>query len=168
MHNYCSTLNKFGKLCKKRVYGMIDLDNLSFWNTLNKTHQGIATASTHANFPSILHQKKLLFFYFTHSFLQNTHISLSILHIYFIKYSFFLHYHLSHKPNTTHLATIINPPSLPASIINPLNHHHQATSLHHQPTQLPIQPSQCATKLTPPIQPYTQLWSMPDQPNTQR
>ena len=137
--------------------------------TNDKTRHARLRASTlvDANFLSILHQKNY-FFYFTHSFLQNTHISLSILHIYLIKYSFFLHYHLSHKPNTTHLATIINPPSLPASIINPLNHHHQATSLHHQPTQLPIQPSQCATKLTPPIQPYTQLWSMPDQPNTQR
>ena len=29
------------KLCKKRVYGNDDFDNLSFWNTLNKTHQGI-------------------------------------------------------------------------------------------------------------------------------
>ena len=29
------------KLCKKRVHGKEDLDNLYFWNTLNKTHQGI-------------------------------------------------------------------------------------------------------------------------------
>ena len=29
------------KLCKKRVHGMEDFDNLYFWNTLNKTHQGI-------------------------------------------------------------------------------------------------------------------------------
>ena len=29
------------KLCKKRVYGKKDFDNLYFWNTLNKTHQGI-------------------------------------------------------------------------------------------------------------------------------
>ena len=32
---------------------------------------------------------KTYFFYFSNSFLQNTHISLSILHIYSIKYSFF-------------------------------------------------------------------------------
>ena len=29
------------KLCKKRVYGKNDFDNLYFWNTLNKTHQDI-------------------------------------------------------------------------------------------------------------------------------
>ena len=51
----------------------------------------IATTSAHANFPSILH-KKTTFFYFTHQFLQNTHISLSILHIYSIKYSFFYNF----------------------------------------------------------------------------
>ena len=35
---------------------------------------------------------KNYFFYFTHQFLQNTHISLSILHIYSIKYSFFYNF----------------------------------------------------------------------------
>ena len=29
------------KLCKKRVHGMEDFDNLYFWSTLNKTHHGI-------------------------------------------------------------------------------------------------------------------------------
>ena len=29
------------KLCKKRVHGKEDFINLYFWNTLNKTHQGI-------------------------------------------------------------------------------------------------------------------------------
>ena len=29
------------KFCKKRVHGMEDFDNLSFWDTLNKTHQSI-------------------------------------------------------------------------------------------------------------------------------
>ena len=29
------------KLCKKRVRGKKDFDNLYLWNTLNKTHQGI-------------------------------------------------------------------------------------------------------------------------------
>ena len=37
-------------------------------------------------------QRKTYFFYVTHLFLQNTHISLSILHIYSIKYSFFYHF----------------------------------------------------------------------------
>ena len=41
---------------------------------------------------------KTYFSYFTHSFLQNTHISLSILHIYSIKCSFFyiFYYFLTH------------------------------------------------------------------------
>ena len=67
-----------------------------------------ATTSIRENFLSIL-QEKTYFFYFTHLLLQNTHISLSILHIYSIKYSFFLHFllfpslsslELSHRPNT--------------------------------------------------------------------
>ena len=29
------------KLCKKRVYGKKDFDNLYFWNTLNKTRHNI-------------------------------------------------------------------------------------------------------------------------------
>ena len=54
-------------------------------------------------------QEKNYFFYFTHPLLQNTHISLSILYIYLIKYSLFLHFllfpslfslELSHRPNT--------------------------------------------------------------------
>ena len=50
-------------------------------------------------------QKTTLFIYFTHSFLQNTHISLSILHIYLIEYSLFYFFLLlsltasfSHRP----------------------------------------------------------------------
>ena len=67
-----------------------------------------ATISVRANFLSIL-QEKTYFFYFTHLLLQYTYISLSILHIYSIKYSFLLHFLLfpslsslkpSHKPNT--------------------------------------------------------------------
>ena len=37
-------------------------------------------------------KKKTYFFYFTHLILQNTHINLSILHIYLIKYSLFYHF----------------------------------------------------------------------------
>ena len=67
-----------------------------------------ATISVRTIFLSIL-QEKTYFFYFIHPLSQNTHISLSILHIYSIKYSFFLHFllfhslsslELSHKPNT--------------------------------------------------------------------
>ena len=47
-----------------------------------------ATASKGVKFLSIL-QTKHTFFYFTHPLLQNTHVSLSILNIYSIKYSFF-------------------------------------------------------------------------------
>ena len=73
-------------------------------------------------------QKKTIFFYFTHLFLQNTHVSLSILHIYSIKYSFFYNFLLfSHSlhlsltditlPKNTkilnvilvHLCTILHP-----------------------------------------------------------
>ena len=37
-----STLTQtFEKLCKKKVHDMEDLDNLYFWNTLNKTHHDI-------------------------------------------------------------------------------------------------------------------------------
>ena len=56
-----------------------------------------ATASVCANFLSIL-QEKTYFFYFTHLLLQNTHISLSILHIYSIKHSFFLHFFIISFP----------------------------------------------------------------------
>ena len=44
--------------------------------------------------------KKIYFFYFTHLFLQNNHISLSILHIYSIKYSFFYYFLLFPSPFT--------------------------------------------------------------------
>ena len=37
-------------------------------------------------------KKKNPLFYFTHPILQNTHISLSILHFYSIKYSFFYNF----------------------------------------------------------------------------
>ena len=52
------------------------------------------------NFFHFAHLKPT-FFYFTHLFLQNTHISLSILHIYLIKYSFFyiFYYFLTHGPS---------------------------------------------------------------------
>ena len=55
---------------------------------------------------SFFFAQKSYFFYFTHSFLQDTYISLSILHIYSIKYSFFYNFLLfslsllfSHRPN---------------------------------------------------------------------
>ena len=110
-----------------------------------------ATTSVRANFLSIL-QGKTYFFYFTYSLLQNTHISLSILHIYSIKYSFFLHFllfaslsslELSHKHNT-------NPKSPTPShrllrwATNPTqtqNHPHPATS-HHQRSNRTKSPSQ--------------------------
>ena len=84
--------------------------------------------------------KNLLFLFYTLFFTKHPYQSIYFTHL-FNKIFIFLHYHLSHRPNTTQQTTIINPPNLPASIINPLNHHHQATSLHHQPTQIPIQPN---------------------------
>ena len=101
-------------------------------------------------FCKFCNKKKTYIFYFTPSFLQNTHIKLSILHIYSIKYSY-SHFSLepSHRPITTQatindqsIPTIINPPSLthhqptqPPS----LTHHHQVSASvtiikhHHQP-----------------------------------
>ena len=75
-------------------------------------------------------QKKHVFFYFTHSFLQNTYISLSILHIYSIKYSKPSH----HQPNQ--YPTTIND-QYPVSIINPHNHHHQASLIINPPIKIP-------------------------------
>ena len=96
---------------------------------------------------------KTYFFYFTHSFLQNTHISLSILHIYTIKYSFFYNFllfssHPSHSlpislsqtqqnpksPGHHHryLATI-NDQTTPT--VKVISRHHQPTSHHNQATK---------------------------------
>ena len=61
--------------------------------------------------------KKNYFFYFTHSFLQNTHISLSILHIYSIKYLLFFHFLLFYlSPKPISLKTTLS--------LTDLNHHH--------------------------------------------
>ena len=97
-----------------------------------------AITSVNTNFLSILHTKKNnnYFFYFTHSFLQNTYISLSILHIYSIKYSFFYNFLLfspsslfSHKPNPKGPKPISLKTTL--SLINPNQHHtnHQILAL---------------------------------------
>ena len=75
-------------------------------------------------------QEKTCFFYFIHSFLQNTHMSLSILHIYSIKYSKPSH-HQQSIPSLYHQLT--QPPSLSQP-------HHQPTHQnpsHHQPDQYP-------------------------------
>ena len=108
-------------------------------------HRGLrATTSVHANFLSIL-QEKTYFFYFTHSLLQNTHISLSILHIYSIKYLFFLHFFIisfplllsgtlsqtQHKPKITHTHQPTHPPTHPP----PSTHNHQPPSPHRKSKQ---------------------------------
>ena len=64
---------------------------------------------------------KPTFVYFTHSFLQNTHISLSILHIYSIKYSFFyiFYYFLTHGLSLSHCLSLSPRPNH--------HHHHPAT-----------------------------------------
>ena len=78
------------------------------------------------NFRLFCTKKKKIFFYFTHPFLQNTHISPSILHNYSIKYSFFYNFLLfphslplfltdpTLPTITPHLATIITHPFNPA------------------------------------------------------
>ena len=73
-------------------------------------------------------KKKNYFFYFTHPLLQNTYTSLSILHIYPIKYSiFYIFYYFlpsplsslepSHRPNTNPKSPTPNrqPPTSPSS-----------------------------------------------------
>ena len=78
--------------------------------------------------PSCLfYMKKLTFFYFIYLFLQNTHISLFILHIYSIKYSFFYNF-------------LLFPPSLPLSLTDPqsitTNDHSTPSHHHHHPTSI--------------------------------
>ena len=65
-------------------------------------------------------QEKTYFFYFTYPLLQNTHISLSILHIYLIKYSFFLHFllfpSLSSLAQTHHIVFSIHTHTQPETL----------------------------------------------------
>ena len=106
----------------------ICLDIFYHQNTKNISLSGLrATALVDANFPSILHNKSY-FFYFTHTFLQNTNVSLSILHIYSIKYLFFYNFLLfspsplfSHRPNPKGSKPISLRTTL--SLTDP-NHHH--------------------------------------------
>ena len=73
-----------------------------------------ASTSVRLNFLFILHEKTY-FFYFTHPLLQNTYISLSILHIYSIKYSLFYNF-------------LLFTPSPPLSLSQTHSyHHHPAT-----------------------------------------
>ena len=91
-----------------------------------------ASASVDAKNLSIL-QKKTCFFYFAHLFLQNSHISFSIIHIYSIKYSFFPLLSLSqtqHNPHSHHHPTTQQPSSSHTTKIQRSNHHHH----HHQAT----------------------------------
>ena len=125
------------------------------------------------------------FLFYAFTFTKHLHQSVYSKHL-FNKIFILLYYYLSHRPNTTHLATIIKLPS----------HDYQTTSLHHQPTQPPsssnqppssthpnthstqpppmkskypfnldtineiqisIQPSHCATRLMPPT---VQRWEL--------
>ena len=99
-----------------------------------------------AKFPSILHKKKNYFFYFTHPFLQNTHISPFILHNYSIKYSFFYNFLLF--PHS--LPLFLTDPTLPT--ITP----HLATIITHPTTIIkesqPIQSGQNNPSTRKPIQ----------------
>ena len=88
-------------------------------------------------------KKNKYFFYFTHPLLQNIYISLFILNIYSIKYSFFYNFLLfpshsslpSHRPNTTQ---------------NHQHSHHQwSIHTHHQPTQPPSSSNQPPSSTQP-------------------
>ena len=107
----------------------------NFWHSTSTKSTSIGGVKI-----SIYFAKYTYFFYFTQPLLQDAYISLAILHIYSIKYSFFYifyyfltHYlSLSHTQNHQHPATI-NDQSTPT--INSPNHHHQPTlppSTHHQ------------------------------------
>ena len=114
-----------------------------------------ATTSVRSNFLSIL-QEKTYFFYFTHPLLQNIHISLSILHIYSIKYSFFyiFYYFLTHGL------------SLPLSLKPNHRYHHPATI---KPKPRSLRPKLCdffvshsygwSEPKPRPVQAETQCWS---------
>ena len=88
-----------------------------FWNIISTTLR--ASTSVRANFLSIC-QEKTYFFYFTLPLLQNTHISLSILHIYLIKYSFFLYFLLfpsiSSLAQSHHLVFSVHTHTQPATL----------------------------------------------------
>ena len=79
--------------------------------------------------------RKNLFFYFIHPLLQNTYINLSILHIYLIKYSFFLHFFyyflpspLWHKLTTSSSPSTPTPSQQPFNKIRPLIHRSSTTT----------------------------------------
>ena len=82
---------------------ILDCDDSSWVE--NITQRVRASTSVRLNFLSILHEKTYLF-YFTYPLLQNIHISLSILHIYSIKYSLFYNF-------------LLFTPSLPLSLTDP-------------------------------------------------
>ena len=112
-------------------------------------------------------KKKLAFFYFAYLFLQNSHISFSIIHIYSIKYSFFptatsltdLTQPTQPPSHSTKLpsmkftypfnrATINQPPKtqIQRSIINPHNHHHQPTQIQRSKNPLEAKENHQATQ----------------------
>ena len=78
---------------------------------------------------------KPIFFYFIHSFLQNTYISLSILHIYLIKFSFFynfFNYFLTHC-----LSLSLSLSHCLSLSLRPNHHHHPPRSVN-RPIQDPL------------------------------
>ena len=124
---------------------ILDCDDSSWVEKI--TQRVRASTSVRLNFLSILHEKTYIF-YFTYPLLQNIHISLSILHIYSIKYSFFYNF-------------LLFPPSLPLSLTNPqsitTNDHSTPNQHHHHPTTI-IKENQST---------QFQIHSSPTQPETQ-
>ena len=99
----------------------LNMRNRNIFRCLDANVLGVrVTTSIHSNFLSIL-QEKTYFFYFTYRLLQNAHISLSILHIYSIKYSFFyiFYYFLTHGLSLSHCLSLSLRPNH--------HHHHPAT-----------------------------------------
>ena len=106
---------------------------------------------------------KSYFFYFRHSFLQNTCISLSILYIYSIKYSFFYHFLLfSPSPLFSHRPNLKVPKPKPISLrttlkILPQNNFLSLTDPNHHHTNLKILPQNNFLSLTEPNHHHTNL-----------
>ena len=85
--------------------------------------------SIRLNFLSILYEKINFFLFYT--FIFTTYISLFILHIYSIKYSFFYYFLLFSSHSSQ---------ALPISLSR-TNSHHQATNLHHHQLIRPYRPT---------------------------
>ena len=106
---------------------------LKLWTRVSNQRKITLTQSFHISGCKLsiyfAQKKKNYFFYFTHQFLQNTHISLSILHIYSIKYSLFYYFLLFSHSLPLSLSQTQAPSSSLSRSANRPNHHHHYHSI---------------------------------------